>query len=273
MFLDISVIDKACDELRNSLGLRKLLGVVLNLGNRLNTAGQVQREKAIGFRLKSLLKLQVKAFDRKTTFLRYLITVVHRNNESRLLHFKNDLPSVSKAEKINWDQCLESQDIMETQVENVRALAFYQAHVLRDGVDKPNDNDSESSTFLGTWDSLTAEEVAWELRSTRVGIFALEASNRVSELRNCIEGIKRKYASLLEYFGEDNSNPPPHDLFSIICTFSRNVDETWDGLIEENKKAKVGFNTFFIGILCLATSHVSTRSMMSLLNTGADQTE
>merc|ERR1719253_1355632 len=94
---DVFSIEKACDELSNSVRLRKIFGIVLNIGNRLNTAGQTgQKRKAGSFTLKSLLKLnQAKAFDNKTTFLHYLVLVVQRNSEA-LLDFKDDLPTVSK---------------------------------------------------------------------------------------------------------------------------------------------------------------------------------
>ena len=54
---DVFSIEKACDEISNSVRLRKLFGIVLNIGNRLNTAGPGQKRKAGAFSIKSLLKL------------------------------------------------------------------------------------------------------------------------------------------------------------------------------------------------------------------------
>ena len=60
---DVTLVEKACDELKESVSLRKLLGIVLNIGNRLNTAGPTRKGKAGAFTIKSLLKLnQAKAF-------------------------------------------------------------------------------------------------------------------------------------------------------------------------------------------------------------------
>jgi hypothetical protein len=73
-------VELACDELKNSDHFRKLLGIVLNLGNHLNTAGTTGKQKAGAFSLNSLLELsQAKAFDKKTTFLQYVVLVVQRD--------------------------------------------------------------------------------------------------------------------------------------------------------------------------------------------------
>ena len=54
---DVSLVEKACDELKESVRLRKLLCIVLNIGNRLNTAGPTKKGKAGAFTIESLLKL------------------------------------------------------------------------------------------------------------------------------------------------------------------------------------------------------------------------
>lgn len=52
---DIQAITKACAELRQSSRLRKLLGLILKLGNLINTGGEGKMAK--GFSLDALLKL------------------------------------------------------------------------------------------------------------------------------------------------------------------------------------------------------------------------
>jgi Formin Homology 2 Domain len=124
---EADLIGNACLELTHSVRLRLLLGYVLSFGNRLNTAGNGKR-KAGAFTLDSLLKLnQAKAFDKKTTFLHYIVLIVRRNNDS-ILSFKEDLPSVFAAEKVFWDQCVADLDEVENQLENLRKIALYQAH-------------------------------------------------------------------------------------------------------------------------------------------------
>ena len=67
----------ACLQLRESGKFKKLLEVVLMLGNQLNHGEEAVHSAAKGFTLASLLKLaQTKSFDQKTTFLHYTASFV-----------------------------------------------------------------------------------------------------------------------------------------------------------------------------------------------------
>lgn len=236
-------MEKACDELINSVRLRKLFGIVLNIGNRLNTAGPGQKRKAGAFTIKSLLKLnQAKAFDNKTTFLHYVALVVKRNNEA-LLDFKEDLPTVPKADKIYWDQCVSELEEVETQLENVRKLALHEAksnkivYKLPNKAKESEDHDSDDLSV----ESMSLEEEVGLLRSTKIGMFALSAIRKVSQLRERVDTAKDKFAGLLEYFGESqDSKMQPHELFEIITTFCRNFDAA-RAEVDEMEKTKVSF--------------------------------
>jgi hypothetical protein len=238
-FADVNTVELACDELKNSDRLRKLLGIVLNLGNRLNTAGATGKRKAGAFSLNSLLKLsQAKAFDKKTTFLQYVVLVVQRNNED-LLHFKDDISTALKADKIYWDQCLSDLEDVENQLENVRRMALYQARLAQmyqlQQTNNPKGDDNESLSDA----SMTLEEEVEALRSSGIGLFTLSAIKKVSTLRDKVEATKVKFAKLLEYFGEEHRRDlQPHDLFDIIATFSRDFDKAKDTVIAEAKKKK-----------------------------------
>ncbi|KAL7533786.1 hypothetical protein ACHAXR_007441, partial [Thalassiosira sp. AJA248-18] len=238
---DVFSIEKACDELSNSVRLRKIFGIVLNIGNRLNTAGPGQKRKAGAFTIKSLLKLnQAKAFDNKTTFLHYVVLVVQRNSEA-LLDFKDDLPTVSKAGKIYWDQCVSELEEVETQLENVRKLALHEAKTNKIVYSLPNkskqtevDNDSDDLSV----ESMSLEDEVALLRSTKIGMFALSAIRKVSQLRERVDTAKVKFSSLLEYFGESgDSKLQPHALFEIITTFCRNFDVARED-VEKMEKTK-----------------------------------
>ena len=234
---DVRLIERSCDELRNSVRLRKLLGIVLNIGNRLNTAGPTRKGKAGAFTIESLLKLsQAKAFDKKTTFLHYIVMVVKRNNEF-LARFKDDIPSVLKSDKIYWDQCENDLEEVENQLENVRKIALHQVY----GKNRPpwarqkkgKDDDEMSQESM----SLEAEVQA--LRSTKIGLFTLQAIETVSNLRENVESTKRKFIKLLEYFGEEEKKKiQPHELFEIIVTFVKDFDRAQEQVakLEEKKK-------------------------------------
>ena len=231
---DTHQIDDACDELKHSTRLRQLLGIVLQFGNRLNTAGKSRQNKAGAFTLDSLLKLsQAKAFDKKTTFLHYVVMIVHRNNEI-LLNFTDDLPTCMRADKIYWDQCLQDLEEVENQLENVRRISLYEArarkHNLRN--QKATDDDEESIGDL----ELSLEEEVEALRATPTGLFTLSAIKQVSALRDKVESTRKKFVRVLEYFGEDKDSMQPHELFNIFCVFGRDFNKAKEEAFATMKK-------------------------------------
>lgn len=236
IYNDTVAMESACDELNNSVRLRQLFGIILTFGNRLNTVGSGKQRRAGAFTLDSLLKLkQAKAFDKKTTFLHYIVLIVRRNNEI-LLRFKDDLPSVYKADKIYWDQCINDLEEVENQLENVRKIALYQArqsHSYR--LRRKKREDDTESLSDGDMD-LSLEEEVELLRATSIGQFTLSAIKYVSSLRDKVEVTKTKFERLLEYFGDEDRKLQPHELFSIIVTFSHDFDRANEEVFANEKK-------------------------------------
>jgi hypothetical protein len=218
----------------HSTRLRQLLGIVLQFGNRLNTAGKSRQSKAGAFTLDSLLKLsQAKAFDKKTTFLHYVVMIVHRNNEI-LLNFTDDLPTCLRADKIYWDQCLQDLEEVENQLENVRRISVYEAvarkHNLRNHEKKDDDDDSIGDL------KIPLEEEVEALRATPTGLFTLSAVKQVSALRDKVESTRKKFVRVLEYFGEDKDSMQPHELFNIFCVFGRDFNKAKEEAFASMKK-------------------------------------
>lgn len=208
--------------MRNSDRLRTLLGIVLEIGNRLNTAGSVSTNKAGAFSLDSLLKLNhTKAFDKKTTVLHYIVLIVRRNDELHskqgfepILNFADDIQMVIKAEKVHWDQCLTGLEDVEIQIETARRMALFESD------DGKNHHDDIMVRDIG----LTLEEELAKLRATAPGRFALDAIRQLSLLYNQVDATMAKFQSLLEYFGqshEESDIKRPHELFAIFSQFSR----------------------------------------------------
>ena len=76
----------------NSSSLRKILGLILHIGNAVNAMGTRGKDKAAAIQLTSLLKLnQAKAFDRKTSFLEYVARILQRNSPCVLLQYRQEL--------------------------------------------------------------------------------------------------------------------------------------------------------------------------------------
>jgi hypothetical protein len=243
---DAQTIDNACDELIHSNRLRQLLGIILQFGNRLNTAGVNSKGKAGAFTLDSLLKLkEAKAFDKKTTFLHYIILIVQRNNEI-LLKYYDDLPTVLRADKVFWDQCQQDLEEVENQLENVRRISLYEAKMKRQFKLQRSKNDSRSDDdSLGDLD-LSLEEEVELLRATPSGVFTLGAIKQVSALRDKIDRTNSKFTRVLEYFGEETRKMQPHELFNVITRFTRDFQKAKEEVFstvhkrlrEDRKKAR-----------------------------------
>lgn len=230
------MIDKACNELHDSTRLRQLLGIVLTFGNRLNTAGNGKR-RAGAFTLDSLLKLrQAKAFDKKTTFLHYIVSIVQRNNTD-LLEFGDDLGAVFEADKIYWDQCIADLEQVEHQLENVRKIALYQSHQSHGyRLRKKTRKDDPEESLTDDDEDLTLEEEVENLRATPIGMFTLSAIKYISQLREKVECTKDMFKKLLEYFGEEESAMQPHELFSIIVRFCKDFEKAKLEVVEKQKR-------------------------------------
>ena len=224
---DALTIEKACDELSKSIRLRKLLGIVLNIGNRLNTAGPGSgKGKAGAITLDSLLKLnQAKAVgDKKLSFLHYVVMVVRRNKDD-LLHFQDDLRTVFKADKINWDLAKAEIVSLEKQLISLHEIALQ----LVPGPWNLNRSNMQN---------LDPGKEASILSETSTGRFFMDASFQISDMCKLVQTTSKKFTMLLEYFGEDKNDTQPHELFKIMITFCKNFQSAVED-IERMEKAKV----------------------------------
>jgi hypothetical protein len=223
-FIDARLVQNACDEIMGSSRFRKVLGIVLELGNRLNTAGSHTREKAGAIKLDSLLKLnQAKAFDKKTTFLHFVVKVI-RENKASLVHFKEEIPLVFKAEKIHWEQLISEMERIEKELDEVRKIALYQSGHY------PGSVCDDNQTILSS--SLPLNREVEILQTSAVGRFTLDACLRMAVLVNEVEKAKEQFDELSRYFGEEER---PDEVFCTIGTFARNFEIALDEVIEAEK--------------------------------------
>lgn len=95
---DIENMIKACTQLKTSEKFKKLLTIVLAVGNFLN--GKNKNRISYGFRLGSLLKLNdTKGSDGKTSLLQYIVDMVEKEHED-IADFIEDLSHVPSAARV-----------------------------------------------------------------------------------------------------------------------------------------------------------------------------
>lgn len=192
---------QACDSVKNSERFRKLLMYALKLGNALNTGGADEEVTAIT--LDSLLKLaEAKAFDRQTSVLHYLVSIVQKNDED-VLKLAEDFAHLKAAERVAIDVLAQQMTDMEKGIRVVKNVCL--RHL-------PQSVASE----------LPEDEL---LSTTPMGQFSLRATSKIHSLTNEFANARVNFADLVQFFGEDMLMTPVA-FFSTINTFVTMFDKT-----------------------------------------------
>ena len=97
---------RACAGVTSSEALKKLLTYVLRLSKELDDRRSTPRKNTGGFRLHSLLKLaDTKAFDRETSALDYVVSMMVANDDEATLHVFDELPGLKAAQRASMAHC------------------------------------------------------------------------------------------------------------------------------------------------------------------------
>ena len=97
---------RACAGVTSSEALKKLLTYVLRLSKELDDRRSTPRKNTGGFRLHSLLKLaDTKAFDRETSALDYVVSMMVANDDEATLHVFDELPGLRAAQRASMAHC------------------------------------------------------------------------------------------------------------------------------------------------------------------------
>ncbi|XP_053951305.1 disheveled-associated activator of morphogenesis 1 isoform X2 [Anastrepha ludens] len=187
----IRSVMEASREVARSRRLRKLLELVLALGNYMNRGA---RGNASGFRLASLNRLgDTKSSAAKgTTLLHYLVHVMDKKFKD-LLKIEDDIPHVREASKVSLAEMDKDIQMLRTGLADVaREIEFHRSA----GPAQPGDR------FLPV------------MRE-----FHAQASVRFAELEDKFQDMKTRFDRAVRLFGEDGSVLQPDEFFGIFDTF------------------------------------------------------
>ena len=216
----IRILNSACEQLRSSEKLRKLMAMILTVVNQINTGGE--GNMAMGFTLDALLKLnEAKAFDKKTSVLHYVVKLVKKNDES-LLSFAADVSSVVPAENILLDGLSGDVKLISEQLDGILGIVQQQA----DRREQSDPINHQSGTVrVGQPISMPLQCAITQITETPsltgrtpMERFVLNAKKACMEASESIDNIKKKYGALLQYFGEDGSMATA-DFFGTLRRF------------------------------------------------------
>jgi len=189
----VGVYDVASQALMDSKNLKKIMALILRMGNYLNAADK-SKGGAYGFSLSTLSKLKgTKGGEGKTDLMRFLVEQV-TNKDPSCRQFVDDLKDVKAAARIESAFLAGSVQKVEGSINRVKSelAAFADADAARDRFK------AVMTPFFNT------------------------ASGRFVSVNGRWSGVKERCSKLVTYYGE-KGDVKPEELFS---TFSMFV-ETW----------------------------------------------
>ncbi|XP_063226391.1 disheveled-associated activator of morphogenesis 1 isoform X2 [Bacillus rossius redtenbacheri] len=192
----IRAVMEAAREVARSRRLRRLLELVLALGNYMNRGA---RGDACGFRLASLNRLaDTKSGAAKgTTLLHYLVDVLESKFKD-ILKLEEDMPHVREAAKVNMAELEKDMAQLRGGLKEVeREIDFHRSQPAAAG-----------DRFLPVMKE-----------------FLSAATCRFSELEDLFQDMKTRFDRAVRLFGEDNSTIQPDDFFGIFDAFLTALNE------------------------------------------------
>ncbi|KAK8513525.1 hypothetical protein V6N12_052708 [Hibiscus sabdariffa] len=187
-----------CEQVRNSVKLKRIMQTILSLGNALNRG--TARGSAVGFRLDSLLKLsETRSRDNKMTLMHYLCKILDEKLPE-LLYFPQDLESLEASTKIQ----------LKFLAEEMQSISKGLEKVIQELAASENDG-PVSETFC-----LNLKE------------FLGFAETEVRSLALLYSSVGRNADALSLYFGEDPAR----------CTFEQDVCSSAPGKPQANRIGK-----------------------------------
>lgn len=186
----ITSVMEASREVSRSRRLRRLLEIVLALGNYMNRGA---RGNASGFRLTSLNRLaDTKSSAAKgTTLLHYLVQILEKKFKD-ILKLDEDIPHVREASKVSLGELNKDMAQLRAGLKDVaREIEFHRSQ-------SPLANDK----FV---------PVMREFQAT--------ATCRLAEIEDQYQDMKTRFERAVRLFGEDSINAQPDEFFGIFDTF------------------------------------------------------
>lgn len=186
----ISSVMEASREVARSRRLRRLLEVVLALGNYMNRGA---RGNASGFRLGSLNRLAdtKSSANKGTTLLHYLVQILEKKFKD-VLRLDEDLINVRVASKVSLGELEKDMALLRAGLRDVtREIEFHLSQ-----------NAPSGDRFV---------PVMREFQAT--------ATCRLAEIEDLFQDMKTRFDRAVRLFGEDPSSIQPDEFFGIFDTF------------------------------------------------------
>jgi hypothetical protein len=222
----LTTIESACDHIKSSARLKKILKIILKVVNQLNDGAEEHK----GISVESLLKLSTaKAFDKKTSVLQYVIMLVARHNADALL-FPEDLKYLFESARLSLENILGERSLLENElkshIESLKKILNARSSSSQ------SHSSSSSGGGEGEEGAMNADRTLETLEQFEKQLLPL-----CEELNSRSAVLNSKYQNILVYFGED-SKLLCQDFFSTLSKFVTDFVTTRDNY-ERMKQAEL----------------------------------
>jgi hypothetical protein len=184
----LGVLEQAFKALNESKALRRILEIVLAMGNYLN--GGTPKGGAYGFRLQSLTRLEgTKGADNKMSLIHYLVKLV-QTRYPKARDFVEDLSPLEKTRRMEFKT-------VESEVRKAAAMVKRVADAARTAEANRNDRFKPVMTE-----------------------FHEAASKRMASVEERLSKLQVAHKLLCEQFGEEPESVKPEELFALFADFA-----------------------------------------------------
>jgi len=185
--IDFSVLIKACDDVLSGQKLRRIMEIVLAIGNFLNEGEEAPSNRlAQGFSLEALEKLgEVKSFQAKTTALHYMVMLIQSRQVELVGYVKSDTDNIREAANVSLENALAQLQVLENGVKAVETEVAVVAKTLEDGVKR---------------EAMTEEDKTF---AVALNNFYKYADKSAKDLRASADKAEALFADTVTYFLED----------------------------------------------------------------------
>ena len=190
--LFITKLNKACVELKNSTSFKKILEMVLALGNFMNNG---YRGGAAGFKITSINKLSdTKSYDNSTTLLHFLVKII-KQKFPEALSFTSEFASVHEACRI---------DLHHSRQELIK---------LKKGLEDVNDE----IDILGL-------DSDFEIYKKKMSEFYDIRFSEINQLNTAFRQAEKAFKEVCKLFGEQSSKQTCEEFFGIFSSFKSSFE-------------------------------------------------
>uniref|UniRef100_H2YP93 Uncharacterized protein n=1 Tax=Ciona savignyi TaxID=51511 RepID=H2YP93_CIOSA len=206
----VEALLKASKEIMNSKRLRKVLEMILALGNYMNKG---QRGNAYGFQtaLSKMADTRSSA-NRNVTLMHFLIEMLEKHSPD-IINLPDDLKNVETAARVNLGELEKEMNILRLGLKNLKTELGVQEKQVSSGQSLPGDRFVPVMTDFVTIASVSFTETEEKLTES-----------------------KTKFNKVVELFGEDPKRLQPDAFFNLFTDFMASFNSARKDNISQRKK-------------------------------------